>query len=95
MNQISNGFGFSFQAMVNKKEFYSPMFEDLHFKLKREEMELPANNRRGLIAHSEWMSWIKASKVANLTPHALWEWRKHPQAIAFVNESITLAWKNL
>ena len=37
-------------------------------KKKREEMELPANVRRGLIAHSEGLSWIEASKVANLTP---------------------------
>jgi len=35
-NQIYSGFGFSVQAMVNKKEFYTPMFEDLHFKLNKE-----------------------------------------------------------
>ena len=44
-------------------------------KKKREEMELPANVRRGLIAHSEGLSWIEASKVANLTPHAMRQWR--------------------
>ena len=40
-------------------------------KLKREEMELPANVWRLLIAHIEGMNWIEASKVANLTPHAM------------------------
>ena len=49
-------------------------------KLKREEMELPANVWRLLIAHIEGMSWIEASKVANLTPHAMRQWRKHPDA---------------
>ena len=40
-------------------------------KKKREEMELPANVSRGLLAHSEGLSWIDAAKVANLTPHAM------------------------
>ena len=40
-------------------------------KKKREEMELPANVRRGLIAHSEGLSLIEVSKVANLTPSAM------------------------
>ena len=57
-------------------------------KKKREEMELPANVRRGLIAHSEGLSWIEASKVANLTPHAMRQWRKHPHAENFINFAI-------
>ena len=57
-------------------------------KKKREEMELPANVRRGLIAHSEGLSWIEASKVANLTPHAMRQWRKHPDAENFINHAI-------
>ena len=57
-------------------------------KPKREEMELPGNVRRGLIAHSEGMSWIEASKVANLTPHAMRQWRKHPDAENFINYAI-------
>ena len=57
-------------------------------KKKREEMELPANVRRGLIAHSEGLSWIEASKVANLTPHAMRQWRKHPDAENFINFAI-------
>ena len=57
-------------------------------KKKREEMELPANVRRGLIAHSEGLSWIEASKVANLTPHAMRQWRKHPDAQNFINYAI-------
>ena len=57
-------------------------------KKKREEMELPANVRRGLIAHSEGLSWIEASKVANLTPHAMRQWRKHPDAENFINFEI-------
>ena len=57
-------------------------------KKKREEMELPANVRRGLIAHSEGLSWIEASKVANLTPHAMRQWRKHPDAENFINYAI-------
>ena len=35
-NQISNGSGFSVQAMVNKREFYTPMFQSLNFSLKHE-----------------------------------------------------------
>lgn len=35
-NQISNGSGYSIQSMVNKKEFYTPMFEDLNFELRNE-----------------------------------------------------------
>ena len=57
-------------------------------KLKREEMELPANVWRLLIAHIEGMSWIEASKVANLTPHAMRQWRKHPDAENFINHPI-------
>ena len=57
-------------------------------KKKREEMELPANVRRGLIAHSEGLSWIDAAKVANLTPHAMRQWRKHPDAENFINYAI-------
>ncbi len=57
-------------------------------KKKREEMELPANVRSGLIAHSEGLSWIEASKVANLTPHAMRQWRKHPDAENFINHAI-------
>ena len=40
-------------------------------KKKIEEMELPANVWRGLLAHREGLSWIKSAKVANLTPHAM------------------------
>ena len=57
-------------------------------KLKRSDMDLPPNIRRALLHHSEGHSWIESTKVANITPHALREWQKHPQAIAFVNESI-------
>ena len=57
-------------------------------KKKREEMELPANVRRGLIAHSEELSWIETSKVANLTPHVMRQWRKHPDAENFINYAI-------
>ena len=49
-------------------------------KKKREEMELPANVRRGLLAHSEGLSWIESAKVPNLTPHAMRQCRKHPDA---------------
>ena len=57
-------------------------------KKRREEMELPANVRRGLIAHSEGLSWIEAAKVANLTPNAMRLWRKHPDAENFINHAI-------
>ena len=40
-------------------------------KKKREEMELPTNARRGLLGHSEGLSWIESAKVFNLTPHAM------------------------
>ena len=51
-------------------------------------MELPANVRRGLIAHSEGLSWIEAAKVANITPDAMRLWRKHPDAENFINHAI-------
>ena len=51
-------------------------------------MELPANVRRGLLAHSEGLSWIEAAKVANLTPNAMRQWRKHPDADGFLQEAI-------
>ena len=57
-------------------------------KPKREEMTLPANVRRGLIAHSEGLSWIEAAKVANITPNAMRLWRKHPDAENFINHAI-------
>ena len=57
-------------------------------KKRREEMELPANVRRGLLAHSEGLTWIEAAKVANLTPHAMRQWRKHPDAENFINHAI-------
>ena len=40
-------------------------------KKKREEVELPPNVRRGLLAHSKGLSWIKSANIANLTPHAM------------------------
>ena len=57
-------------------------------KKKREEMELPANVRRGLLAHSEGLSWIEAAKVANITPNAMRLWRKHHDAENFINHAI-------
>ena len=51
-------------------------------------MELPANVRRGLLAHSEGLSWIEAAKVANITPNAMRLWRKHPDAENFINHAI-------
>ena len=57
-------------------------------KKKREEMELPANVRRGLLAHSEGLSWIEAAKVANITPNSMRLWRKHPDASKFINQAI-------
>ena len=49
-------------------------------------MELPANVRRGLLAHSEGLSWIEAAKVANLTPNAMRQWRKHPDAAGYLQQ---------
>ena len=40
-------------------------------KPKREEMELPGNVRRGLLAHSQGHNWIESAKIANLTPDNL------------------------
>ena len=40
-------------------------------KKKIEEMELPANIWRGLLAHRERLNWIESAKVANLTPHTM------------------------
>ena len=57
-------------------------------KKRREEMELPANVRRGLLAHSEGLTWIEAAKVANITPNAMRLWRKHPDAENFINHAI-------
>ena len=57
-------------------------------KKKREEMELPANVRRGLLAHSEGLSWIEAAKVANITPNSMRLRRKHPDASKFINQAI-------
>ena len=57
-------------------------------KKRREEMELPANVRRGLLAHSEGLIWIEAAKVANITPNAMRLWRKHPDAENFINHAI-------
>ena len=42
----------------------------------------------GLLAHSEGLSWIDAAKVANLIPHAMRQWRKHPDAENFINHAI-------
>ena len=57
-------------------------------KPKREEMELPGNVRRGLLAHSQGHNWIESAKIANLTPDNLRKWRKHPQADSFISEAI-------
>ena len=55
---------------------------------KREERDLPGNVRRGLLAHSQGHNWIESAKIAGLTPHALRQWRKHPQADSFISEAI-------
>ena len=47
-----------------------------------------ANLRRGLLAHSEGLIWIEAAKVANLTPHAMRQWGKHPDSENFINHDI-------
>jgi len=82
---------------VEKKEARQPIskanIEMLLEVLKREEMELPANVRRELISHSKGMSWIEASKVANLTPHAMRQWRKHLDAENFINYAINSSLK--
>ena len=51
--------------------------------------------RRGLIANSEGMSWIEASKVANLTPHTMRQWSNHPDAENFINNAINSSLKEL
>ena len=51
-------------------------------------MEFPANVRRGLLAHSEGLSWIDQAKVANLIPHTMRQWRKHLDAENFINHAI-------
>ena len=58
-------------------------------------MELPANVRRGLLAHSEGLTWIEAAKVANITPNAMRLWRKHPDAENFINNAINSSLKEL
>ena len=55
---------------------------------KREDRDLPGNVRRGLLAHSQGHNWIESAKIAGLTPHALRQWRKHPQADSFISEAI-------
>ena len=57
-------------------------------KKKREEMELPANVRRGLIAHSEIVSSASGYIILQTTPHAMRQWRKHPDAENFINHAI-------
>ena len=57
-------------------------------KPKREEMDLPGNVRRGLLAHSQGHNWIESAKIANLIPDNLRKWRKHPQADSFISEAI-------
>ena len=47
-----------------------------------------ANLRRGLLAHSEGLIWIEAAKVANLTPHAMRQWGKHPNADNLISTAI-------
>ena len=42
-NQVSNGLGFSVQAMSNKREFYSPLLRQLGFRLLKE-----IDNRKAL-----------------------------------------------
>ena len=55
---------------------------------KREDRDLPGNVRRGLLAHSQGHNWSESAKIAGLTPHALRQWRKHPQADSFISEAI-------
>ena len=59
-------------------------------KKKREEMELPANVRRGLLAHSEGLSWIESAKVANLTPHAMMRWVTLKKCIGKTMQNLNL-----
>ena len=59
-------------------------------KKKREEMELPANSRRGLLAHSEGLSWIESAKVANLTPHAMRQWVTLQKCIGRIIQDLSL-----
>ena len=55
---------------------------------KREERDLPGNVRRGLLAHAQGHNWTESAKISGLTPHALRQWRKHPQADSFISEAI-------
>ena len=59
-------------------------------KLRREEQSLPPYVQRSFIAYANGCSWIQAAEIAGTTTQNLREWRKHPEAQAFIQQAIDL-----
>tara|TARA_Y100001968_G_scaffold77937_1_gene69242 strand:+ start:149 stop:586 length:438 start_codon:yes stop_codon:yes gene_type:complete len=59
-------------------------------KLKREEQSLPPNIQRAFIARANGAYWIESAAIGETTTKNLREWRKHPDADAYIQEAINL-----
>ena len=59
-------------------------------KLRREEQSLPPNIQRAFVARANGANWIEAAAVGETTTQNLREWRKHPDADAYIQEAINL-----
>ena len=55
---------------------------------KREDGPLPANIRSALVARAAGANWNKCAEISNTSAANLREWRKHPEAEAYLNEAI-------
>ena len=59
-------------------------------KLRREQQSLPPSIRKAFIARANGANWIESAAIAGTTTQNLREWRKHPDADAYIEEAINL-----
>ena len=59
-------------------------------KLRREEQTLPPNIQRAFIARANGANWIESASIGETTTQNLREWRRHPDADAYIQEAINL-----
>ena len=59
-------------------------------KKRREEQSLPPYVQRSFVAYANGCNWIESAAAGGTTTQNLREWRKHPDAQAYIDQAISL-----
>ena len=62
--------------------------KDTRGRKKRKDGPLPPNIRSALVARAAGANWNRCAEISNTSAANLREWRKHPEAEAYLNEAI-------